>query len=286
MAITPPPQMVTVKKWMETTDSFRLIFNQIQSPFNLKAAFIPYDSEETTAFEVAWIELVKDTFENLYETMKLVPLYDFADSTKNATAVIKMMNEIRLRSISLLHKYSLLAETLPPISEALNEEDMKAYLEFIVSNYKVHTENEYESWLGEVENETDGSITHSRDYLATHNVSNDSTVNNYMANDQTSEPKWVSKTETDANLTTTNTENNESDDEITTYDEYKVTTRQKYNENDTSNLSGKKFKQNKVGFYNSGSMSKILTDIRQYADFNILEQYVKDVTAHITAYYA
>lgn len=286
MIITPPPQMVTVKKWMETTDSFRLIFNQIQSPFNLKAAFIPYDSEETTAFEVAWIELVKDTFENLYETMKLVPLYDFADSTKNATAVIKMMNEIRLRSISLLHKYSLLAETLPPISKALNDEDMKAYLEFIVSNYKVHTENEYESWLGEIENETDGSITHSRDYLTTHNVSNNSTVNNYIANDQTSEPKWVGKTETDANLNTTNTENNESDDETTTYDEYKVTTRQKYDENNTSNLSGKKFKQDKIGFYNSGSMSKILTDIRQYADFNILEQYVKDVTAHITAYYA
>ena len=286
MTITPPPQMVTVRKWMETTDSFRLIFNQIQSPFNLKAAFIPYNSEETTAFDVAWIELVKDTFENLYETMKLVPLYDFADSTKNATTVIKMMNEIRLRSISLLHKYSLLAETLPPISEALNEEDMKAYLEFIISNYKVHTGNEYISWLGEIENETDGSITHSRDYLSTHNVSNDSTVNNYMANDQTSEPKWVGKTETDANLTTTNTENNESDDETTTYDEYKVTTRQKYNKNDESNLSGKKFKQDKIGFYNSGSMSKILTDIRQYADFNILEQYVKDVTAHITAYYA
>lgn len=286
MIITPPPQMVTVKKWMETTDSFRLIFNQIQSPFNLKAAFIPYNSEETTAFDVAWIELVKDTFENLYETMKLVPLYDFADSTKNATAVVKMMSEIRLRSISLLHKYSLLAETLPPISEALNEEEMAAYLEFIVSNYKVHTENEYDSWLGKVENETEGSITHSRDYLSTHNVSNDSTVNNYMANDQTSEPKWVGKTETDANLTTTNTENNESDDETTTYDGYKITTKQLYNPNDKSNLSGKKFNQDKIGFYNSGSMSKILTDIRQYADFNILEQYVKDVTAHITAYYA
>lgn len=286
MIITPPPQMVTVRKWMETTDSFRLIFSRIQSPFNLKAAFIPYDSEETTAFEIAWIELVKDTFENLYENMKLVPLYDFADPTKNATAVVKMMDEIRLRSISLLHKYSLLAETLPPVSEALNKEDMKEYLEFIISNYKVHTDNEYSSWLGEVVNETDGSITHSRDYLSTHNVSNDSTVNNYMANDQTSEPKWVGKTETDANLTTTNTENNESDDETTTYDEYKVTTKQKYDENDESNLSGKKFKQDKVGFYNSGSMSKILTDIRQYADFNILEQYVKDVTSHITAYYA
>lgn len=286
MTITPPPQMVTVRKWMETTDSFRLIFNQIQSPFNLKAAFIPYNSEETTAFDVAWIELVKDTFENLYETMKLVPLYDFADSTKNATAVVKMMSEIRLRSISLLHKYSLLAETLPPISESLNKEDMKAYLEFIISNYKVHTENEYGSWLGQIENETAGSIAHSRNYLSTHNVSNDSTVNNYIANDQTSEPKWVGKTVTDADLTTTNTENNESDDETTTYNNYKVTTKQKYNENDTSNLSGKKFKQDKVGFYNSGSMSKILTDIRQYADFNILEQYVKDVTSHITAYYA
>lgn len=286
MTITPPPQMVTVRKWMETTDSFRLIFSQIQSPFNLKAAFIPYDSEETTAFEIAWIELVKDTFENLYETMKLVPLYDFADPTKNATAVVKMMDEIRLRSISLLHKYSLLAETLPPISNSLNKETMKAYLEFIISNYKVHTENEYDSWLGEIENKTTGSINHSRDYLATHNVSNDSTVNNFMANDQTSEPKWVGKTETDANLTTTNTENNESDDESTTYKDYKVTTTQKYNKDNTSNLSGKKFKQDKVGFYNSGSMSKILTDIRQYADFNILEQYVKDVTSHITAYYA
>lgn len=286
MTITPPPQMVTVRKWMETTDSFRLIFSQIQSPFNLKAAFIPYDSEETTAFEIAWIELVKDTFENLYETMKLVPLYDFADPTKNATAVVKMMDEIRLRSISLLHKYSLLAETLPPVSEALNKEDMKKYLEFIISNYKVHTENNYDSWLGQIENETSGSITHSRDYLSTHNVSNDSTVNNFMANDQTSEPKWVGKTETDANLTTTNTENNESDDETTTYSGYIVTTRQKYNKDDESNLSGKKFKQDKVGFYNSGSMSKILTDIRQYADFNILEQYVKDVTSHITAYYA
>lgn len=286
MIITPPPQMVTVKKWMETTESFKLIFNQIQSPFNLKAAFIPYDSEATTAFDVAWIELVKDTFENLYETMKLVPLYDFEDQTKNATAVIKMMNEIRLRSISLLHKYSLLAETLPPISEALNEEDMKEYLEFIISNYKVHTENEYDSWLGKVENETDGSITHKRDYRSTHNVSNDSTVNNYMANDQTSEPKWVGKTVTDADLTTTNTENNESDDDTTTYNNYKITTKQLYNPNDKSNLSGKKFKQDKVGFYNSGSMSKILTDIQQYADFNILEQYVKDVTAHITAYYA
>ena len=286
MTITPPPQMVTVRKWMETTDSFRLIFSQIQSPFNLKAAFIPYDSEETTAFEIAWIELVKDTFENLYETMKLVPLYDFVDPTKNATAVVKMMDEIRLRSISLLHKYSLLAETLPPISGALNKKDMKAYLEFIISNYKVHTENEYDSWLGEIENKTTGSINHSRDYLATHNVSNDSTVNNFMANDQTSEPKWVGKTVTDANLTTTNTENNESDDESTTYKDYKVTTTQKYNKDNTSNLSGKKFKQDKVGFYNSGSMSKILTDIRQYADFNILEQYVKDVTSHITAYYA
>ena len=286
MTITPPPQMVTVRKWMETTDSFRLIFSQMQSPFNLKAAFIPYNSEETTAFDVAWIELVKSTFENLYETMKLVPLYDFADSTKNATAVVKMMSEIRLRSISLLHKYSLLAETLPPVSEVLNEEDMKKYLEFIISNYKVHTENEYDSWLGEIENKTTGSINHSRDYLATHNVSNDSTVNNFMANDQTSEPKWVGKTVTDANLTTTNTENNESDDESTTYNDYKVTTTQKYNKDNTSNLSGKKFKQDKVGFYNSGSMSKILTDIRQYADFNILEQYVKDVTSHITAYYA
>lgn len=286
MIITPPPQMVTVKQWMETTESFKLIFNQIQSPFNLKAAFIPYDSEATTAFDVAWIELVKDTFENLYETMKLVPLYDFEDQTKNATAVIKMMNEIRLRSISLLHKYSLLAETLPPISEALNEEDMKEYLKFIISNYKVHTENEYDSWLGKVENETDGSITHKRDYRSTHKVSNDSTVNNYVANDQTSEPKWVGKTVTDADLTTTNTENNESDDDTTTYNNYKITTNQLYNPNDKSNLSGKKFKQDKIGFYNSGSMSKILTDIRQYADFNILEQYVKDVTAHITAYYA
>ncbi len=286
MTITLPPQMVTVKKWMETTDSFRLIFNQIVSPFNLKAAFIPYDSEQTTAFDVAWIELVKDTFENLYETIKLVPLYDFADSTKNATAVIKMMDEIRLRSISLLHKYSLLAETLPPISEALNEEDMKAYLEFIVSNYKVHTENEYDSWLGEVENETTGSVTHSRDYLSTHNVSTDSTVDNYLANDETSQPKLVSQTVTDSNLNTTNTENNESDDETTSYNNYKITTRQIYDEDDTSKLSGKKFKQDKVGFYNSGSMSKILTDIRQYADFNILEQYVKDVTSHITAYYA
>ena len=286
MTITPPPQMVTVRKWMETTDSFKLIFSQMQSPFNLKAAFIPYDSEETTAFEIAWIELVKDTFENLYETMKLVPLYDFADPAKNATAVVKMMDEIRLRSISLLHKYSLLAETLPPVSETLNNEDMKKYLEFIISNYKVHTDNNYDSWLGEIENETSGSITHSRDYRSTHNVSNDSTVNNYMANDQTSEPKWVGKTVTDADLTTTNTENNESDDDTTTYDKYKVTTRQKYNKDDESNLSGKKFKQDKVGFYNSGSMSKILTDIRQYADFNILEQYVKDVTSHITAYYA
>lgn len=286
MTITPPPQMVTVRKWMETTDSFKLIFNQIRSPFNLKAAFIPYNSEETTAFDVAWIELVKDTFENLYETMKLVPLYDFVDSTKNATAVIKMMNEIRLRSISLLHKYSLLAETLPPISEALNEEDMKKYLEFIISNYKVHTENKYDSWLGRIENETTGSINHKRDYRSTHNVSNDSTVNNFMANDQTSEPKWVGKTVTDADLTTTNTENNESDDDTTTYNNYKITTRQLYNPNDKSNLSGKNFNQDKVGFYNSGSMSKILTDIRQYADFNILEQYVKDVTAHITAYYA
>ena len=286
MTITPPPQMVTVRKWMETTDSFRLIFSQMQSPFNLKAAFIPYDSEETTAFEIAWIELVKDTFENLYETMKLVPLYDFVDPTKNATAVVKMMDEIRLRSISLLHKYSLLAETLPPVSEALNKEDMKKYLEFIISNYKVHTENNYDSWLGEIENETNGSITRSRDYRSTHNVSNDSTVNNYVANDQTSEPKWVGKTVTDADLTTTNTENNESDDDTTTYDKYKVTTRQKYNKDNESNLSGKKFKQDKIGFYNSGSMSKILTDIRQYADFNILEQYVKDVTSHITAYYA
>lgn len=286
MTIIPPPQMVTVRKWMETTDSFRLIFSQMQSPFNLKAAFIPYDSEETTAFEIAWIELVKDTFENLYETMKLVPLYDFADPTKNATAVVKMMDEIRLRSISLLHKYSLLAETLPPVSETLNKKDMKKYLEFIISNYKVHTENNYDSWLGEIENETNGSIKRSRDYRSTHNVSNDSTVNNFMANDQTSEPKWVGKTVTDADLTTTNTENNESDDDTTTYDNYKVTTTQKYNKDDESNLSGKKFKQDKVGFYNSGSMSKILTDIRQYADFNILEQYVKDVTSHITAYYA
>lgn len=286
MTITPPPQMVTVRKWMETTDSFRLIFSQIQSPFNLKAAFIPYDSEETTAFEIAWIELVKDTFENLYETMKLVPLYDFADPTKNATAVVKMMDEIRLRSISLLHKYSLLAETLPPISNSLNKETMKDYLEFIISNYKVHTENNYDSWLGQIENETSGSITHSRDYLSTHNVSTDSTVDNYLANDETSVPKHVSQTVTDSNLNTTNTENNESDDETTTYSGYKVTTRQKYNKDDESNLSGKKFKQDKVGFYNSGSMSKILTDIRQYADFNILEQYVKDVTSHITAYYA
>ena len=286
MTIIPPPQMVTVRKWMETTDSFRLIFSQIQSPFNLKAAFIPYDSEETTAFEIAWIELVKDTFENLYETMKLVPLYDFADPTKNATAVVKMMDEIRLRSISLLHKYSLLAETLPPISNSLNKENMKKYLEFIISNYKVHTENSYDSWLGQIENETSGSITHSRDYLSTHNVSTDSTVDNYLANDETSVPKHVSQTVTDSNLNTTNTENNESDDETTTYSGYTVTTRQKYNKEDESNLSGKKFKQDKIGFYNSGSMSKILTDIRQYADFNILEQYVKDVTSHITAYYA
>lgn len=288
MKMIPPPTMVTVHKWAERNieDFLDDLFDNLSSPVNLMTLFVPYDEQNPDMFIAEWKGLVANTFYYMYETMKLVPRFHFdndGDNQENARAISHMANEILMACKMNFHKYSLLAQLIPPAVETPNTTDINDFINGIVNNYSVTTDNNSKDWLGEVSTETTGSISHSRDYTSTHSITNDSDVNTYAANDEDTDPKWVGQTTTHDGRNETETENNTTDDDTTTYNNYKITQSQP---NATGKTGGKEFHQTKYGFYNSGSMTKILSDVRVYADFNILQNYVKDITSHITAYYA
>lgn len=288
MKMIPPPTMVTVHKWAERNVEEFLddLFDNLSSPVNLMTLFVPYDEQNPDMFIAEWKGLVANTFYYMYETMKLVPRFHFdndGDNQENTQAIFHMSNEILMACKMVFHKYSLLAQLMPPAVETPNTTDINDFINGIVNNYSVTTDNNSKDWLGEVSTETTGSISHSRDYTSTHGRDITTGSTQSIANDTDGLPKAYASSTSENHVNEETEEHNTSDDDTTTYNNYKITQSQP---NATGKTGGKEFHQTKYGFYNSGSMSKILSDVRVYADFNILQNYVKDITSHITAYYA
>lgn len=288
----PHPQMVTVHKWCEPNieSILNTLFSEIVSPVNLITAFVPYVEDQPEEMIAEWKALVANTFYYKYETMKLVPKYHFendGDNSYNDYSINAMKTELRLRSKAIMHKYALLAQTLPPMVDTFDYSTIDLFLTKMVNNYSVTTDNDASKWKGEIKTETKGQT--SRDHSYTNTLDNTQTYSETtsLANDETGTPKDVSTVSGERSDNTTVTEHNTRETDTTHYgtETLPLTVTEKQLGSDTNGRAGSHFHQTKEGFYNSGAMSKIMNDIREYADFNILEKYVAELTVHITAYY-
>lgn len=289
----PHPQMVTVHKWCESNieSILNTLFSEIVSPVNLIAAFVYLDEDHPEEMIAEWKALVANTFYYKYETMKLVPKYHFendGDNSYNNYSINAMKTELRLRSKAIMHKYALLAQTLPPVVDTFDTGSIEAFLTKMVNNYSVTTDNDASKWKGKTKTETTGQT--SRDHSYTNTLDNTQTYSETtsLANDETGTPKDVSTVSGERSDNTTVTEHNTRESDTTIYGadaEHPLTVTEIQLGSDIANRAGSHFHQTKEGFYNSGAMSKIMNDIREYADFNILEKYVAELTDHITAYY-
>lgn len=289
----PHPQMVTVHKWCEPNieSILNTLFSEIVSPVNLIAAFVELDEEHPEEMIAEWKALVANTFYYKYETMKLVPKYHFendGDNSYNNYSINSMKTELRLRSKAIMHKYALLAQTLPPMVDTFDYSKIDLFLTKMVNNYSVTTDNDASKWKGKTKTETTGQT--SRDHSYTNTLDNTQTYSETtkLANDEAGSYKNVSEVSGNRSDNTTVTEHNTRESDTTIYGadaDHPLTVTEIQLGSDKDNRAGSHFHQTKEGFYNSGAMSKIMDDIRKYADFNILEQYVAELTDHITAYY-
>lgn len=295
--IIPPPMMMPVHKWAENNiETFlNTLFDNFESPVNLISAFIPYDSENPDIWLAQWQGLVANQFYYTYETMKLVPLFHFennGNNDDNTKAMIHMSNEILLTSKRIFHKYSLLAQTIPPAVTTPDTSAVNDFLNGIVNNYSITTDSNIDTWKGETDTDTTGQTSRSHNYTNTLSNGRSYSETTKLNNDEGGLPKDVSTVSGTSSENTTVTEHNNHEDDTTIYGKTVdgVTTPFKVKESqlkaNEAKWGGNQFHQTKFGYYNSGAMTKILNDVREYADYDLLGKYVKDLTDHITAYYA
>lgn len=235
----PPPRKMTVQDWTNSYPEFANIFED---------AYIEPFKNVLSQMKIGNYPYVPLFYLFMSKYANRIVIPEFTDEPLKNFSIVKGLKDIiSLRSYSLKYKYDMLAKTMP--------DDFNDFM----YNYKM------ERGYTKTKESEQGTIAHTGTDSSYTNINR--TTENYSTTGESASPRLKDKQDT---YTVPKGDINNKNNSVNMEYGHTITS--------TPGKQTDTFNQTARGYYNAGNKAKILEDIRKLLNYNILDEWLKDIT--------